>query len=236
MSDTSAPGSASPILGIDIDGPIARLTMARPEKRNAICEALLPTLETFYTSPPEFSARAGPDWFWRTLLRRAGSVGTCAPRGRDEPLPRPGLASGDGADPVRRPDDGHGALWRGHRRRTGAGGSQACAHRRPFDHLPIGGSPQGHVCGRRHHHGAGRIPGADRTTEMMLIGREYGPADGLRPGLALFARCPKTLALAPGALCINVPVGCGLPTQRADLLARCHADTHPTVVPLTGAN
>ena len=41
------------ILNIQVDGSIATLTMSRPGKRNAMCEALLQALENFYFNPPK---------------------------------------------------------------------------------------------------------------------------------------------------------------------------------------
>jgi enoyl-CoA hydratase/carnithine racemase len=50
MSDFTA---QSNMLLIDIDGPIATLTMNRPDKRNAMCDALLDCIEAFFAKPPE---------------------------------------------------------------------------------------------------------------------------------------------------------------------------------------
>jgi len=44
---------SEPILKISIDGTIATLTMNRPDKRNAMCEALLGDLDTFFSNPPK---------------------------------------------------------------------------------------------------------------------------------------------------------------------------------------
>ena len=43
----------SEMLQVDVDGPIAKLTMTRPGKRNAMCDELLSALDAFYSKPPE---------------------------------------------------------------------------------------------------------------------------------------------------------------------------------------
>ena len=43
----------SEILKIDIEGPIATLTMNRPGKRNAMCDELLDAIDGFFSAPPE---------------------------------------------------------------------------------------------------------------------------------------------------------------------------------------
>lgn len=53
MSDTAAPTAQANMLLIDIDGPIATLTMNRPDKRNAMCDELLNEIEAFFAKPPE---------------------------------------------------------------------------------------------------------------------------------------------------------------------------------------
>jgi enoyl-CoA hydratase/carnithine racemase len=44
---------SEPMLKISVDGTIATLTMNRPDKRNAMCEALLGDLDTFFSNPPK---------------------------------------------------------------------------------------------------------------------------------------------------------------------------------------
>ena len=43
----------SEILQTRIDGPIAVLTMNRPDKRNAMNDQLLAALDAFFSNPPE---------------------------------------------------------------------------------------------------------------------------------------------------------------------------------------
>lgn len=44
---------ATDILNVAVDGPIATLTMNRPDKRNAMCEELLVALDGFFSAPPK---------------------------------------------------------------------------------------------------------------------------------------------------------------------------------------
>jgi enoyl-CoA hydratase/carnithine racemase len=41
-------GAAQPVLLADIDGPVATLTMSRPDRRNAMCDTLLDAIEGFF--------------------------------------------------------------------------------------------------------------------------------------------------------------------------------------------
>ena len=41
------------ILKIELDGPIAILTMIRPAKRNAMCDELLEQIDAFFSKPPK---------------------------------------------------------------------------------------------------------------------------------------------------------------------------------------
>lgn len=49
---TSAP-SAKPVTRLEIDGTIATITFDRPEKRNAMNDALIAALDAFFSRPPE---------------------------------------------------------------------------------------------------------------------------------------------------------------------------------------
>ena len=42
-----------PMLKISVEGTIATLTINRPDKRNAMCEALLDDLDAFFSNPPK---------------------------------------------------------------------------------------------------------------------------------------------------------------------------------------
>ena len=41
------------VLLVEIDGPVATLTMNRPAKRNAMCDELLDAIDEFFSDPPE---------------------------------------------------------------------------------------------------------------------------------------------------------------------------------------
>jgi len=41
------------VLGVDIDGPVATLSFLRPDKRNAVNDALLAEMRSFFSSPPK---------------------------------------------------------------------------------------------------------------------------------------------------------------------------------------
>ena len=43
----------SDFLKVAVEGPIATLTMSRPDKRNAMCDELVDALDAFYSKPPE---------------------------------------------------------------------------------------------------------------------------------------------------------------------------------------
>ena len=50
MTKTETPDT---VLLVDIDGPVATLTMNRPAKRNAMCDELLDAIDAFFSKPPE---------------------------------------------------------------------------------------------------------------------------------------------------------------------------------------
>ena len=43
---------SEPVLKIEARGEIAVLTMNRPDKRNAMCDALLQAIDAFFLNPP----------------------------------------------------------------------------------------------------------------------------------------------------------------------------------------
>lgn len=45
--------STQGVLVVEVDGPVATLTMNRPAKRNAMCDELLEAIEGFFARPPE---------------------------------------------------------------------------------------------------------------------------------------------------------------------------------------
>lgn len=169
---------------LEIDGDIATLIFDRPEKRNAMNDALIDELDTFFSKPP-----AGVN---AVILTGSGGH-FCA--GLD-------LAEHEHREPI----EGvyHSRNW--HRvaeliefgglpvvsALTGAvigGGLEiaAATHVRVAEpgvrfQLPEG--RRGIFVGGGASVRVGRILGADRMREMMLTGRSYGADDGLRLGLA----------------------------------------------------
>lgn len=175
------------ILTIDLQGPIAVLTMNRPDKRNAMNDALLAALDGFFSHPP-----AGAK-----VVVLTGTAGHyCS-----------GL---DLAEHVTRDAEGtmrHSRNWHGVMDRIqfsglpvvsamfGAviGGGLELAtstHVRIAEPSTIFQLPEGRrgiYVGGGASVRVGRILGADRMIEMMLTGRRYGADDGLRLGLCHYA-------------------------------------------------
>lgn len=187
----------SDILQISLDGGVATLTMNRPEKRNAMCDALLEAIEAFFAHPPE-GVRAV------ILTGTAGHY--CS-----------GL---DLSEHVARDAEGtmlHSRNW--HRvmdmiqfsglpvvsAMFGAvigGGLELAAstHVRIAEPSTIFQLPEGRrgiFVGGGATVRIGRILGADRMCEMMLTGRKYGAEEGRALGLAHYAvGAGEALALA----------------------------------------
>lgn len=174
-------------LNVDLQGPVAVLTMNRPEKRNAMNDALLAALDGFFTRPPA-------DVKVVVLTGTAGHF--CA-----------GL---DLAEHVARDAEGtmrHSRGWHGVMDRIqfsglpvvsalcgaviGGGLELATAtHVRVAEPSTIFQLPEGRrgiYVGGGASVRVGRILGADRMIEMMLTGRKYGAEDGLRLGLCHYA-------------------------------------------------
>ncbi len=175
------------ILTVETRGPIAVLTMNRPDKRNAMNDALLAALDGFFTHPP-----AGVK-----VVVLTGTAGH--------------FCSGlDLAEHVARDAEGtmrHSRNWHGVMDRIqfsglpvvsamfGAviGGGLELAtstHVRIAEPSTIFQLPEGRrgiYVGGGASVRVGRILGADRMIEMMLTGRKYGADDGLRLGLCHYA-------------------------------------------------
>ena len=172
------------LLLTDIDGPVATLTLNRPEKRNAMSDALLSEIESFFAAVP-----AGVK-----VAVLTGSEGHfCAGLDLSEHKER------DAEGTMR-----HSRWWHSVLDRVQFGGLPVVSalsgavigggleiatatHVRVADptarfQLPEG--RRGIFVGGGASVRVGRILGADRMTEMMLTGRSYGAEDGLRLGLA----------------------------------------------------
>lgn len=172
------------VIRTEIDGDIATLIFDRPEKRNAMNDALIDELDRFFSKPPE-GVNA-------VILRGEGGH-FCS--GLD-------LAEHEHRPPV----EGvfHSRNW--HRVSeliefgglpiisvlTGAvigGGLEIAAstHVRiaePSARFQLPEGRRGIFVGGGATVRVGRLIGADRMREMMLTGRNYGAEDGLRLGLA----------------------------------------------------
>ncbi|NUB45495.1 crotonase/enoyl-CoA hydratase family protein [Fertoebacter nigrum] len=178
---------SEPMLLIAVDGPVATLTMNRPAKRNAMCDALLEEIEAFFAHPP-------------TGVRVAILTGTAGH-----------FCSGlDLSEHVARDAEGtmrHSRNW--HRVMDliqygglpvvsamfgaviGGGLEMAAAtHVRIAEPSTIFQLPEGRrgiFVGGGASVRLGRILGADRMIEMMLTGRKYGADEGVALGLAHYA-------------------------------------------------
>jgi enoyl-CoA hydratase/carnithine racemase len=168
---------------IDIDGPVATLTLNRPEKRNAMNDALIAELSGFCAAPPEGVKVA--------ILTGEGEH-FCA-----------GL---DLAEQVERSSDmamAHSRMWHDHLNKVQFGGlpmvtamrgaviggglevAAACHVRvaAPDVQFQLPEGKRGFFVGGGATVRVGRIIGPDRLTEMMLTGRIYGADEGALLGL-----------------------------------------------------
>lgn len=172
-----------PVLA-SVDGPVARLTFNRPSKRNAINDATLAALGAFFDAVPDgvrvviLSGKGGHFSAGLDLAEQKvrepeevmrHSRGWHAIMDRIQFSGVPVVAVLDGA--------------------VMGGGLEiaAAAHVRIAEPSAIFRLPEGKrgiFVGGGATVRVGRIIGPDRMTEMMLTGRSYDAADGLRLGLA----------------------------------------------------
>ncbi|MDJ0630209.1 MAG: crotonase/enoyl-CoA hydratase family protein [Rhodobacter sp.] len=174
---------ASPILTIDRDGPVATLTMNRPDKRNAMSDGLMAEIDGFVSQPPEGTK----------VVVLTGTAGH--------------FCSGlDLGEHVSRDAEGtmhHSRGWHGVMDRIQFGGLPvvsamfgaviggglelaAATHVRVAEPSTIFQLPEGRrgiFVGGGASVRIGRILGPDRMTEMMLTGRKYSAEEGLALGL-----------------------------------------------------
>ncbi|WP_417278053.1 crotonase/enoyl-CoA hydratase family protein [Celeribacter sp.] len=177
----------SDILKIDIEGPIATLTMNRPGKRNAMCDELLDAIDTFFSAPPEGV---------RVVILTGTEGHYCSGLDLSEHVAR-------NAEGTMR----HSRNWHGVMDKIQFGGlpvisamygavigggleMAAATHVRISEPSTIFQLPEG-MRGIFVGGGAtvrvGRILGADRMCEMMLTGRKYNSDEGLALGLTHYA-------------------------------------------------
>ncbi len=179
MSDT--------ILNIAVDGPIATLTMNRPDKRNAMCEELLEALQAFYFNPPEEV---------RVVILTGIAGHYCS-----------GLDLSEHVHRSAEENLHHSRHWHAVMEQIQFGGLitvsamfgaviggglelAASTHVRIAESSTIFQLPEGRrgiFVGGGATARVGRLLGPDRMTEMMLTGRKYGADEGLALGLAHYS-------------------------------------------------
>ena len=174
-------------LDIAADGPIARLTMNRPHKRNAMCDGLLAEIDAFYSAPPDGV---------RVVILSGDGGHFCSGLDLSEHVAR------DAEGTMRHSRNWHAVMERIRfgglitvSVMTGAviGGGLELAtatHVRIAEPSVIFQLPEGRrgiFVGGGATVNVGRIIGADRMVEMMLTGRKYGAEDGRLLGLAHYA-------------------------------------------------
>jgi enoyl-CoA hydratase/carnithine racemase len=177
-------GATDDVLHVRAEGPIAWLTMARPDKRNALNDRLIAAFDGFFAAPPE-GVRV-------VILSGAGGHFSAG-------LDLAEHVARDAAGTMRHSRNWHrvmdaiqysglpvvsamqGAV-------IGGGLELATAtHVRIAEPSCIFQLPEGRrgiFVGGGASVRVGRILGADRMVEMMLTGRRYGAAEGLALGLA----------------------------------------------------
>jgi enoyl-CoA hydratase/carnithine racemase len=177
----------SEILQIRTEGPIAVLTMNRPDKRNAMNDALLAALDAFFSNPPEGVKVV-------VLTGTAGHY--CSGLDLSEQVQR------DAEGTMRHSRNWHGVMDKIQFSGLpvvsamfgaviGGGLELATAtHVRIAEPSTIFQLPEGRrgiYVGGGASVRVGRILGADRMIEMMLTGRKYNAEEGERLGLCHYA-------------------------------------------------
>lgn len=198
------------ILKIEVDGPIATLTMNRPGKRNAMCEELLEALQGFYFSPPKgvrVVILTGTEGHYCSGLDLSEHVHRSAEENLHhsrhwhrvmEQIRYGGLITVSAM---------FGAVIGGGLELASATHVRIAEPSTIFQ-LPegrrgifVGGGATAHV---------GRLLGPDRMTEMMLTGRKYGADEGVALGLAHYAvgegEAPELAQKLAGKISRNAPM------------------------------
>nr|WP_204115251.1 crotonase/enoyl-CoA hydratase family protein [Shimia biformata] len=177
----------SDMLKIEIEDRIATLTMTRPGKRNAMCEALLEAIDAFFSAPPESV---------RVVILTGTEGHFCSGLDLSEHVHRS-------------PEENlyHSRAWHRVMDKIQFGGLAvvsamfgavigggmelaAATHVRIAEESTIFQLPEGRrgiFVGGGATARVGRLLGADRMTEMMLTGRKYGADEGVTLGLAHYA-------------------------------------------------
>ena len=178
---------SEPMLKISVDGTIATLTMNRPDKRNAMCEALLGDLDTFFSNPPKEV---------RVVIITGIAGHYCS-----------GLDLSEHVHRSAEENLYHSRAWHGVMEKIQFGGLAvvsamfgavigggleiaAATHVRIAEPSTIFQLPEGSrgiFVGGGATARVGRLIGADRMTEMMLTGRKYNADEGLALGLTHYS-------------------------------------------------
>ena len=178
---------SEPMLKISVDGNIATLTMNRPDKRNAMCEALLGDLDTFFSNPPKEV---------RVVIITGTAGHYCS-----------GLDLSEHVHRSAEENLYHSRAWHGVMEKIQFGGLAvvsamfgavigggleiaAATHVRIAEPSTIFQLPEGRrgiFVGGGATARVGRLIGADRMTEMMLTGRKYNADEGLALGLTHYS-------------------------------------------------
>lgn len=170
-------------LRVEIKGRVAVLTLDRPEKRNAVNDALMAELSAFCDAPPEGA---------RVIVLTGSGEHFCAGLDLSEQVERA-------------PDEAmaHSRSWHRALERVQFGGLPVVAAMRgaviggglevaSACHVRVAGpdvrfqlpeGKRGFFVGGGATVRVGKIIGPDRLTEMMLTGRSYGADEGLALGL-----------------------------------------------------
>jgi len=175
------------MLKISVEGTIATLTMNRPDKRNAMCEALLGDLDTFFSNPPKEV---------RVVIITGTAGHYCS-----------GLDLSEHVHRSAEENLYHSRAWHGVMEKIQFGGLAvvsamlgavigggleiaAATHVRIAEPSTIFQLPEGRrgiFVGGGATARVGRLIGADRMTEMMLTGRKYNADEGLALGLTHYS-------------------------------------------------
>ena len=178
---------SEPMLKISVDRTIATLTMNRPDKRNAMCEALLGDLDTFFSNPPKEV---------RVVIITGIAGHYCS-----------GLDLSEHVHRSAEENLYHSRAWHGVMEKIQFGGLAvvsamfgavigggleiaAATHVRIAEPSTIFQLPEGSrgiFVGGGATARVGRLIGADRMTEMMLTGRKYNADEGLALGLTHYS-------------------------------------------------
>jgi enoyl-CoA hydratase/carnithine racemase len=175
------------MLKISVEGTIATLTINRPDKRNAMCEALLDDLDAFFSNPSKQV---------RVVILTGTAGHYCS-----------GLDLSEHVHRSAEENLHHSRAWHGVMEKIQFGGLAvvsamfgavigggleiaAATHVRIAEPSTIFQLPEGRrgiFVGGGATARVGRLIGAERMTEMMLTGRKYNADEGLALGLTHYS-------------------------------------------------